>query len=71
LDQTEGMSLAHLKELIISVVAIGNEFDEAIARLKNLKTKPRIESRQKPSIGFNDSEIIYDKSLNGCTGIKG
>lgn len=71
LDQTEGMSLAHLKELIISVVAIGNEFDEAIARLKDLKTKPKIESRQKPSIGFNDSEKIYDKPLNGWSGING
>ncbi len=55
LDQTEGMSLAHLRELVISVVAMGNTFEETIGRLNGLKVKPRIKGKNK-RIGFKEED---------------
>ena len=33
---TKGMSFAHIKELIISVIVMGNDYDKTIFRLKNM-----------------------------------
>lgn len=52
IKRTEGMSLAHLKELIISVFALGNTFDDSLNRLNGMKIKPRIKNNGK-SLGFN------------------
>lgn len=38
-DSTEGMSLSHLKELIISVVVLGKTFEESLDKLNGLKIK--------------------------------
>ena len=48
---TKGMSLAHMRELVISVMTMGNTFESTIERLTGLKIKPRI---KKPGseIGF-------------------
>ncbi len=51
--QTEGMSLSHLRELVVSVCAMGNTFEETIARLNGLKVKPRIKAKNKP-VGFKN-----------------
>jgi hypothetical protein len=53
--KTEGMSLAHMRELIISVVTMDNSFEDTIARLNGLKVKPKIKSKSK-KIGFNEAE---------------
>jgi hypothetical protein len=53
--RTDGMSLAHLRELVISVIVMGNEFDETIDRLNGLKVKPRIKS-DVGSIGFGNNK---------------
>lgn len=42
LDLTKGMSLSHLKELVISVIVMGNSFEESIKHLSDLKKAPRI-----------------------------
>lgn len=47
---TEGLSLSHLKELFISVVVLGNPYDETIAHLLDLKKAPR--NKNQSSIGF-------------------
>lgn len=47
---TEGLSMSHLKELFISVVVLGNDYDSAIDHLMGLKKAPRNESRR--SFGF-------------------
>lgn len=39
ISETDGMSLSHLKELIISVVLLGKNFDETLNILKNSKFK--------------------------------
>lgn len=41
-EQTEGMSLSHLKELIISVIVLGKTFEESIERLNGLKKPVKI-----------------------------
>jgi hypothetical protein len=46
------MSLAHMRELIISVIAMGNSFEDTLRRLNGLKVKPKPKSRNK-NIGFN------------------
>lgn len=48
---TEGFSMAHLRELVIAVVALGNTFEDTLARLNGLKVKPKIKSKSK-KIGF-------------------
>lgn len=53
-QKTEGMSLAHLRELVISVVAMNNPFEETIDRLNGLKIKPKIKSKSK-TVGFGSS----------------
>jgi len=54
--ETKGMSLAHLKELIVSVIAMGNSFGETINTLKALGDKPKTESKNKKKVGFGTSE---------------
>jgi ATP-dependent 26S proteasome regulatory subunit len=49
--KTEGMSLAHLKELVVSVFAMGDTFENTIDRLSGLKVKPKIKSKK--HVGFN------------------
>lgn len=54
-ESTEGMSLAHLRELVISVVAMGNDFESTLARLSGLKKKPVIKSKKTKKVGFGNS----------------
>jgi predicted AAA+ superfamily ATPase len=54
--ETKGMSLAHLRELIISVSAMGNTFEDTISRLNGLKIKPEISKKKRKSVGFSGYE---------------
>lgn len=51
IEETEGYSLSHLRELVISVITMDNTFDETINRLNGMKKTPEIESGKK-SVGF-------------------
>jgi AAA+ superfamily predicted ATPase len=51
LEHTKSMSLAHMRELVISVMAMGNSFEETIQRLTGMKIRPRINSKG-GAIGF-------------------
>jgi len=51
-NKTKGMSLAHLRELIISVSAMGNTFEDTINRLNGMKVKPVIANKKRKSVGF-------------------
>ena len=42
-SETEGMSLAHLKELIISVIVLNNTFEDSINRLNGMKKSTKTE----------------------------
>ena len=48
---TDKMSIAHLRELVISTMVLGNTYEETIDRLKNLKTKPK--NKKALSLGFS------------------
>ncbi len=48
--RTEGMSLSHLKEVVISVIVMGRTFEETIGNLEELAEKPRIKGSG--SVGF-------------------
>jgi len=50
---SEGFSIAHLKELVISTLVLGNPFKESLAHLKQLKIKPRNKGGKSGGIGFN------------------
>jgi predicted AAA+ superfamily ATPase len=50
IKETEGMSLSHLKELIISVVVMGKDFKEALGNLTDMKKSPKV--RKSSNIGF-------------------
>jgi AAA+ superfamily predicted ATPase len=56
--ETHGMSLAHLRELVISVVAMGNSFESTMQRLNGLKKKPVVKSKKSQKVGFGNSSEI-------------
>ena len=49
--RTEGMSLSHLKEVVISTIVMGREFEEVMDNLEGLKKAPSIKGSGK--VGFN------------------
>ena len=53
-DRTEGFSISHLKELLVSVECLGNDFDKTIKRLRDMYDIPT-SSRPPggPKFGFN------------------
>jgi len=48
---TENFSIAHLKELVIAVIILGDDYDEAIATLKSMKEMPSSQNDGK-GLGF-------------------
>jgi SpoVK/Ycf46/Vps4 family AAA+-type ATPase len=50
LELTEGMSLSHLKELVISVIVMRKNFNDAINHLIDLKKAPK--TSKKSNLGF-------------------
>jgi len=51
-NETKGLSLAHMRELVVSVIAMGNSFEDTLTRLNGLKVRPKIKSKTK-KIGFS------------------
>lgn len=64
LDDTEGLTIAHLGELIKSVIILGNDFDETIDLLKKLKEIPKSfdynKELERKKLGFSSQETKYD-----------
>jgi chromosomal replication initiation ATPase DnaA len=54
LDKTEGMSLSHLKELVVSVVVMGKTFEDSLSNLEEMKANPKPKKKSK-GIGFGKS----------------
>jgi SpoVK/Ycf46/Vps4 family AAA+-type ATPase len=52
ITESDGFSLAHMRELVISVITMDNSFEDTVARLKGMKIKPKIKSKTLKSIGF-------------------
>jgi hypothetical protein len=50
LDDTEDLSMSHLKELFISVVLLDNKYENAIEHLNGMKKKPR--GTKEKELGF-------------------
>ncbi len=50
LDDTEDLSMSHLKELFISVVLLDNKYENAIEHLKGMKKTPR--GKKQKELGF-------------------
>jgi len=48
--RTDGMSLSHLKEVVISTIVMGREFEEVMGNLEGLKKAPSIKGSGK--VGF-------------------
>jgi AAA+ superfamily predicted ATPase len=48
---SDGMSLAHLKELVISVVVMGKTFSESLENLMEMKNSPKIKKSSKLGFG--------------------
>lgn len=41
IEDTDGLSIAHLKELVVAVTCLDQNYDDAIKRLKTMKVKPK------------------------------
>ena len=52
-EQTEGMSLAHLKELFTSVVILGNPYEDSVEILKAMGQEESSGMDQEGSVGFS------------------
>jgi predicted AAA+ superfamily ATPase len=53
-ELTDGMSLSHLKELVISVVVMGKDFKESLDTLNSMSEKPKVTSKKKSKLGFGN-----------------
>lgn len=53
-SQTDGFSIAHLRDLIFSVYALGNDIDETIGHLSSLSSIPATSIKQKKVGIIND-----------------
>ena len=51
LDDTEDLSMSHLKELFISVVLLDNKYENAIEHLKGMKKTPRRKNQKEVGFG--------------------
>jgi SpoVK/Ycf46/Vps4 family AAA+-type ATPase len=51
INESEGMSLSHLKELVISVIVMCKSFEEAISSLSEMKKSPKIKRSTKLGFG--------------------
>jgi len=56
IKQTEGLSIAHLRELVVSVIILENDFKEEIETLKGMKTIISSSQDNQNVIGFNRLE---------------
>lgn len=52
IDDTKNFSLAHIKELFISVVLYGHDYDESVLTIRNMNKK--ISSEKERSVGFSN-----------------
>ena len=50
-ERTEGMSLSHLKEVVISTIVMGREFEEVMGNLEGLKRAPTIKGSGRVGFG--------------------
>jgi hypothetical protein len=50
-ELSEGMSLSHLKELVVSVIVMGKSFEDAKNSLIDMKESPKIKKKT-PKIGL-------------------
>lgn len=48
--RTDGMSLSHLKEVVVSVVVMGRTFEETMSSLEELKKTPKV--KETKQVGF-------------------
>jgi len=53
-ESTDGMSLSHLKELVISVIVMGKDFQESLDTLNSMGEKPKVTSKKKSKLGFGN-----------------
>ena len=51
IDKTKGMSLSHLKEVVVSVIVMGRTFEETMENLEGLKKRPTIKGSGKMGFG--------------------
>jgi SpoVK/Ycf46/Vps4 family AAA+-type ATPase len=49
--RTDGMSLSHLKEVVVSVIVMGRTFEETMASLEELKKAPKVKETKKMGFG--------------------
>ena len=49
--RTGGMSLSHLKEVVVSVIVMGRTFEETMSSLEELKKAPKVKETKKMGFG--------------------
>jgi hypothetical protein len=64
-EQTEGMGMAHIKELIIGVCCFGNSFETEIKRIKGMAKVPK--SDEGESMGFDKAKSVVGMALPSST----
>lgn len=53
-EDTKGFSMAHMKELFVAVVILGDKYDEALKNLQGMKSHISSENDGQNRLGFND-----------------
>jgi hypothetical protein len=49
----KGMSIAHLRELVVAVQCLGGSYDDVLNRLKTMATRPKAKEGLGAAIGLS------------------
>ncbi len=63
MQDTEGFSLAHLKELFVAVVILENPYEEALATLRSMKDSISSDSYNRAPVGLGVLTGLSEGSL--------
>jgi AAA+ superfamily predicted ATPase len=66
-EATEGMSIAHLKELVVAVTCLEQPYEEVITRLKTMKSAPKSKMYETEP-GFHSGQKAAQNSVSAVGG---
>jgi hypothetical protein len=60
-EASKGFTFAHMRDMIVSVLILGNDFDEAVGHLQGMKNMPTSAKTKSGSMGFNKGAALHNE----------
>lgn len=56
-EETDGLSIAHLRELVAAVICLDQDYSDVLKRLRTMNERPKdVDGYQKKHVGFNNAK---------------